>query len=100
MSCKLQFIRYLQARLLNFELMILTLGEQGSRIFSENGVNQAPASPCKVVDTVGAGDAFTACFMINYMNGLSISQAQRKASRVAAYVCEHSGATVKIPEEF
>ena len=58
-----------------------------------------PASPCELVDTVGAGDSFTACFIINYLHGMPVEQAQKQASEVAAYVCSHSGATVELPEE-
>jgi sugar/nucleoside kinase (ribokinase family) len=47
---------------------------------------------------VGAGDSFTAYFIINYLNGMSIPESQKKASNVAAYVCAHNGATVQIPE--
>ena len=83
----------------NIQLMILTLGSRGSSIITEKETSSMPASPCELVDTVGAGDSFTACFMIHYLNGMPIEQAQKQASEVAAYVCSHSGATVELPEE-
>ena len=82
------------------ELVILTLGEEGSQIISANDSFEHPAAKCNVIDTVGAGDSFTASFIINYLNGVDIKDAQELASRVAAYVCEHKGATVPIPDEF
>ena len=82
----------------SLELIILTLGPDGSQIKTIDTTYDCPAFPCKIIDTVGAGDSFTACFIINYLNGLSIPQAQELASRVAAYVCEHSGATISIPD--
>ncbi len=80
------------------ELIILTLGANGSQIKTIEKTYDCQASYCNIVDTVGAGDSFTACFIINYLKGVSIPQAQELASKVAAYVCEHSGATISIPD--
>lgn len=83
----------------NIELMILTLGSEGSSIISKNETSTMSASPCELVDTVGAGDSFTACFIINYLLGMPIKAAQKLASDAAAHVCSHSGATVELPPE-
>lgn len=82
----------------NLELAILTLGAKGSKIITSNSMSECPAAKCKIADTVGAGDSFTAFFIINYMKGMSILESQKKASKVAAYVCAHNGATVQIPK--
>jgi len=82
----------------NLELAILTMGPKGSRIITSNTMSECPATKCEIIDTVGAGDSFTAFFIINYLNGMSIPESQKKASNVAAYVCAHNGATVQIPE--
>jgi len=82
----------------NLELAILTLGPKGSKIITSNSMSECPATKCEIIDTVGAGDSFTAYFIINYLNGMSIPESQKKASNVAAYVCAHNGATVQIPE--
>lgn len=83
----------------NLELAILTLGPKGSKIITSNSMSECPAAKCKIVDTVGAGDSFTAFFIINYLKGMSISESQKKASKVAAYVCAHNGVTVQIPKD-
>ena len=83
----------------NLELAILTLGPKGSKIITSNSMSECPAAKCKIVDTVGAGDSFTAFFIINYLKGMSIHESQKKASKVAAYVCAHNGATVQIPKD-
>jgi len=83
----------------NIELMILTLGSEGSSIISKNETSTMSASPCELVDTVGAGDSFTACFIINYLLGMPIKAAQKLASDAAAHVCSQSGATVELPPE-
>lgn len=82
----------------NLELVLLTLGADGSQILRNKQEFNCPATKSKVVDTVGAGDAFTACFIMNYLEGVEISEAQKMASNTAAYVCEHKGATIPIPE--
>jgi len=82
----------------NLELAILTLGPKGSKIITSNSMSECPATKCEIIDTVGAGDSFTAYFIINYLNGMSIPESQKKASNVAAYVCAHNGAIVQIPE--
>ena len=80
--------------------MILTLGAEGSHIISKSEESVMPASPCELVDTVGAGDSFTAAFIMNYLKGKSIRESQKVASDLAAYVCSHSGATVEIPDSY
>ena len=81
----------------DIELVIFTLGAEGSRIISKDGVSDQPAVKCKVVDTVGAGDSFTASFIINYLSGTPIPLAQSLASEIAAFVCTQKGATVELP---
>lgn len=40
--------------------VVVTLGERGAQGFGRHGVVRVPGIPVRVVDTVGAGDAFTA----------------------------------------
>ena len=50
----------------------------------------------KIVDTVGAGDSFTATFIASILNGVDFREAHKMASNMASKVCGHSGAIVKI----
>ncbi|MCM8526657.1 MAG: PfkB family carbohydrate kinase, partial [Lentisphaeraceae bacterium] len=75
-------------------------GADGSRIITTKQDYFHPAEKCRVIDTVGAGDAFTACFIMNYLKSIEITEAQANAAAAAAYVCEHKGATIPIPEKF
>jgi len=84
----------------SIELVILTLGADGSEIHKAGECYKHAALPGKVVDTVGAGDSFTSCFISHYMNDGDIAKAQAVASQLAAHVCAHSGATVGLPKKF
>ena len=73
-------------------LVILTRGASGSEIITADEVIPQAAGECVVVDTVGAGDAFTAAFVVAYLRGDTLAEAQRLASETAAYVCSCKGA--------
>ena len=46
----------------------------------------------KVIDTIGAGDAFTAAFVVSIMKGNSIFEAHDSAIGLSAFVCSCEGA--------
>lgn len=93
-----QGCRFLMERY-DLRIVILTCGENGSYIFHKEGVSFQPTPVVKVVDTVGAGDSFTAVFVASLLKGYSIVDAHRKAVDVSAYVCTQSGAMPVLPEE-
>lgn len=81
------------------QLVLLTLGEKGAVIYS--GSNPVvpipePAAPANVIDTVGAGDAFTAAMVCLHLEGRPLRECARFANHYAARVCEHVGATPRI----
>lgn len=76
----------------SLKLVILTKGADGSEVITEDEVIVQKVGKVDVVDTVGAGDSFTAAFIVSYLNGESFEVAQKKASDTAAYVCAHKGA--------
>lgn len=81
------------------QLVILTKGAQGSRMMSADEDVAHPGCKAKVVDSVGAGDSFTATATMGLLRGLSLSRIQDAANRVAAYVCSQSGAVPVLPKE-
>ena len=50
------------------------------------------AVPCRVVDTLGAGDAFIARLIVGIVSGEEPSLALREAARSAAATCSYYGA--------
>ncbi len=79
-------------------LLVLTCGEVGSHVLSADGSSSWQPTPrVHVVDTVGAGDSFTATFMAALMKGKGMAEAHRAAVEVSAYVCQQAGAMPALP---
>lgn len=55
--------------------IVITRGELGASILDENDLFHVPAVPVEVVDTPGAGDAFTAGLAVALLRGLSLREA-------------------------
>ncbi len=85
----------------NLRWLILTCGSNGSCLFAADGQkNDSPGRQVAVVDTIGAGDAFTATAVVGLLFGLPLAKINERANDVAAFVCSQSGATPKLPDEF
>jgi fructokinase len=56
-----------------------------------------PALATTIVDTVGAGDAFTAAVIVGLLRDEALEAIHDHAARLAAFVCGHRGATPAIP---
>ncbi len=82
------------------DIIILTKGKEGSRIFKDRlNDSQSCPEPIRIVDTVGAGDSYTAAFAIALIKKCDLDQINRAASKIAAFVCSQSGATPIIPQD-
>lgn len=77
----------------------LTRGPNGAVIVSEDSVSDLPVAPVQVVDTVGAGDAYTASMTLGLLAGHHLETINRNAMAVASYVCSHAGATMPFPDD-
>jgi len=80
-------------------LVVLTKGAHGSRMMTADRDIAHPGCTAKVVDTVGAGDAFTAAVTMGLLRGRELERIQDMANRVAAYVCSQPGAVPVLPGE-
>ena len=74
------------------KLVILTKGADGSEVITPEEVIPQSVGHVDVVDTVGAGDSFPAAFVVAYLRGDPLADAQRLASETASYVCSRKGA--------
>lgn len=78
----------------NIHTLILTKGVEGSSIYNQDGIclSTLGTPNTTIIDTVGAGDAFTAAFVAYILKGHSIAAAHKKAVELAAFVCSQAGA--------
>lgn len=83
----------------NLRLIVLTRGGKGSLLVSRNEISDHPGVTAEVVDTIGAGDSFTAATVVGLLLGRSLAEINDHANRVAAWVCSQQGAMVTLPEE-
>ncbi|MEY2789814.1 MAG: 5-dehydro-2-deoxygluconokinase, partial [Verrucomicrobiota bacterium] len=81
------------AKRFGLHTVVLTLGAQGSRVLREGHWTFEPGRRVEVRDAVGAGDAFTAAFVLGILRGWPVQDIQRRATDIAAFVCTQSGAT-------
>ena len=73
--------------------LIFTAGEKYSIVYSAGGEKSYLDTPkVKVADTVGAGDSFSAGFVMGLLTGKSMREAHKQAVATAAFVCTKSGA--------
>jgi fructokinase len=77
----------------HLKLICVTRGCRGSLLISLGGLNEHPGCRIQVADTIGAGDAFTAGLVHEYMLGSSLPQMNDTANRVGAWVASRTGAT-------
>lgn len=56
-------------------------------------VSARQAEARTIIDTVGAGDAFTAAVVMGLLGGRPLEAMHDHAARLAAFVCGHRGAT-------
>jgi fructokinase len=79
-------------------LLALTMGSRGSRLLGVGEDSFLESPKVDVVDTVGAGDAFTAAMVIGFLENYPIPVIHKKANFLSAYVCTQTGATPDIPQ--
>jgi len=79
----------------NYELkcVMLTKGSAGSVLYTKEEESFCESQDVPVIDTVGAGDSFTAAAVMGFIEGRPLKQLHRRASKIADYVCTQSGAT-------
>ena len=83
----------------NLKMLVLTCGVNGSYVFTPNEMSFYATPRVQVADTVGAGDSFTGTFCASILDGMTVTDAHKRAVEVSAYVCTQNGAMPELPEE-
>jgi fructokinase len=83
----------------DLDCVAYTRGADGSLIYAKGRWSEHPGVRANVVDTVGAGDAFTAAMTLGLLNGWDLHEVSRHANELAAWVASNAGATPPLPEE-
>ena len=87
-------------RMFDLSMIIYTAGAAFSEIHGKDGcLSHVDTPKVNVVDTVGAGDSFTAGFIASTLNGASVREAHERAVRISAYMCTQKGAINHISKE-
>lgn len=78
-----------------FELLVVTRGEKGALFVSADEVLHGEPFPVRtLVDTVGAGDSFSAVVLLGMSCGWSLKETLARALEFAAHMCEVRGAVL------
>jgi fructokinase len=77
----------------DLELVCLTRGADGCRVETATETIEEPGIPVKVIDTIGAGDSFTAGLLVSVLEGRPLREAVARANRLAARVAGSKGGT-------
>lgn len=85
-------------RKFGLKLVVLTRGGQGSSLYGRWRTSHHPVEPiAEIVDTVGAGDSFTAAIVMGLLRLEDLDRLHARAARLASFVCTQHGATPQIP---
>lgn len=78
----------------------LTRGANGSLLLADGTWSEHAGLRAKVVDAVGAGDAFTAAWTLGLLARQPLDEINHRANELAAFVCTCAGATPDLPLKF
>ncbi len=78
------------------ELLCLTKGEDGADLFRGSDKNSIKIPADKIIDTVGAGDAYASILCLGYLNNWELQKINELASKFANEIIKVNGA---LPED-
>jgi len=78
-------------------LAVVKQGPRGASAYAPGDAWHAAANPVTVVDTTGAGDAFDAAFMVEWLATRNVEAALQAGNRLGAHVAGHLGAQPPSP---
>ena len=80
------------------EAVFVSLGAEGSLAIRDSGVTRMPAFDLDVVDTTGAGDAFTAGCIWGILDGAPDDEILRRGNALGGLACTAMGARAGLPD--
>ena len=80
-----------------YKAVALTQGADGSSLWVGGELVRRPGSKLQIVDTVGAGDSYTAALALGLLAGDEPGRIVENAHRVADHVCTQPGAMPPLP---
>jgi len=80
------------------EHVILTAGGDGCYVFKDHTLLHVKSEPIHVVDTIGAGDSFSAAFMYSFFKSGDVLKSAEIGNRVGGFVASSAGAIPKYSE--
>ena len=78
---------------------VLTRGKDGASVYRQGRYIHVPVIDVRVVDTVGAGDSFSAAFLYGYFMTGDLEQGARLAAEVSSFVTSRNGAVPPYSKE-
>jgi fructokinase len=82
----------------SLKLVAVTRGSQGSLLVTRNAWHEHAGIPTQVVDTVGAGDAFTAALTHYFLLGADLATLNKAGNCWGSWVASQSGSMPDLPE--
>ena len=86
-------------QLFDLRLIAYTRGAQGSLLIEAASADDHPGCPGAAIDSIGAGDSFTAALCMGLLNNKPLSAINQHANRVGTFVCSQAGATPVFPAD-
>lgn len=80
------------AKLHGLKLICVTRGCRGSLLLDDRTLDEHPGYRIQIGDAIGAGDAFTAALVYEYLQGAPLTRMNETANRVGAWVASRVGA--------
>lgn len=81
------------------KLVAITMGADGSLLVSREDTHRRQGIHGDVVDTVGAGDAFTAALVDSYLAGANLARMNEAGNRWGAWVASQPGGMPELSSE-
>ena len=82
----------------DLDLVAYTRGAEGSLLLNKSETDDFPGLKANAIDSVGAGDSFTASLCMGLLRGWSLDKINLFANKVASFVCSQKGATPILPK--